>query len=74
VLSLVPITAPMTMPVRIAAGDPGVAQIAASVAVTVVSNYALVVIAGRVSARNVLRTGAHVSWKSALRAAGQAEE
>jgi ABC-2 type transport system permease protein len=74
VLSLVPITAPMTMPVRIAAGDPGVAQIAASVTVTVVAIYALVVIAGRVYARNVLRTGARVSWKSALRAAGQAEE
>lgn len=67
VLSLVPITAPMTMPVRIAAGDPSALQIAASVVFTVIAIYGLVVVAGRVYARNVLRTGARVSWSAALR-------
>jgi ABC-2 type transport system permease protein len=74
VLSLIPITAPMTMPVRIEAGDPGAAQITASVVISLVSIYVLMVVAGRVYARNVLRTGARVSWKSALRAARTAEE
>jgi ABC-2 type transport system permease protein len=69
VLSLVPITAPMVMPVRIAAGDPSAFQIALSVGLTVVAIYALVLIAGRVYSRNVLRTGARVSWRSALSSA-----
>jgi ABC-2 type transport system permease protein len=73
VLSLVPVTAPMTMPARIAAGEPSVVEIAASVLLTVAATYVLVVVAGRVYARNVLRTGARVSWKSALRAARTAE-
>jgi ABC-2 type transport system permease protein len=73
VLSLVPITAPMTMPARIAAGEPSVVEITLSVVLTVLATYVLVVVAGRVYARNVLRTGARVSWKSALRAARTAE-
>jgi ABC-2 type transport system permease protein len=73
VLSLVPVTAPMTMPARIAAGEPSVLEVTASVLLTVLATYVLVVIAGRVYARNVLRTGARVSWKSALRAARTAE-
>jgi ABC-2 type transport system permease protein len=74
VLSLIPVTAPMIMPVRIAAGDPSAFQVALSVALTVVAIYVLVVIAGRVYARNVLRTRGRVSWKSALLAARTAEE
>jgi ABC-2 type transport system permease protein len=74
VMSLIPLTAPMTMPARIAAGDPGAFQIALSVALTALTIYGLVIVAGRVYARNVLRTGARVSWKAALRAARTAEE
>src|SRR5690606_20876008 len=70
VMSIVPITAPMAMPVRIAAGDPSALEIAISVGVTVLSIYALVVLAGRVYSRNVLRTGARVSWKDAFRSLG----
>lgn len=70
VMSIVPITAPMAMPVRIAAGDPSTIEIAVSVGVTVLSIYALVVLAGRVYSRNVLRTGARVSWKDAFRSLG----
>ncbi|HEX7095072.1 MAG TPA: ABC transporter permease [Acidimicrobiales bacterium] len=67
VLSLVPLTAPMIMPVRIAAGDPSAAEIVVSMALTVAAIYATVVLAGRVYARNILRTGARVPWGAALR-------
>jgi ABC-2 type transport system permease protein len=74
VFSLIPVTAVTTMPVRIAAGNPGAVQIAASVTLTLLAIYCLVVIAGRVYARNVLRTGARVSWMAALRAASTSKE
>jgi ABC-2 type transport system permease protein len=73
VLSLVPLTAPMVMPVRIAAGNPSALEIATSVTLTLVTIYLLVVLAGRVYSRNVLRTGARVSWRAAIRAARSAE-
>ena len=69
VMSIVPITAPMAMPVRIAAGDPSAFEIALSVTLTIVTIYALVVFAGRVYSRNVLRTGGRVSWRSAISSA-----
>jgi ABC-2 type transport system permease protein len=74
IVSIIPITAPMTMPVRIAAGHPPAYQVTLSVVLTALAVYALVVVAGRVYARNVLRTGALVPWKVALRAARLAEE
>jgi ABC-2 type transport system permease protein len=69
VLSIVPVTAPMAMPVRLAAGDPSWVDVAASLALTVAAIYLLVRLAGRVYSRNVLRTGARVPWGAALRAA-----
>jgi ABC-2 type transport system permease protein len=74
IVSLVPITAPMTMPVRIAAGHPPAFQVALSVVLTALAIYVLVVVAGRVYSRNVLRTGSRVPWKVALRAAREPEE
>jgi ABC-2 type transport system permease protein len=59
----------MVMPVRIAAGDPSAFEIALSVGLTLIAIYALVLIAGRVYSRNVLRTGARVSWRSAFSSA-----
>lgn len=67
VLSIVPLTAPMTMPVRVAAGNPSAAEIAASLVLTIAAIVALVRLAGRLYARNVLRTGARVGWGAALR-------
>jgi ABC-2 type transport system permease protein len=67
VLSIVPVTAPMTMPVRIAAGHPSAGEIALSLVLTIAAIVALIRLAGRVYARNLLRTGARQTWGAALR-------
>jgi ABC-2 type transport system permease protein len=67
--SLLPPTAPMVMIVRIAHGAVPWWQIAASVAIMVVSVYGLVRFAGRIYAGGVLRIGRRVGVKVAWRAA-----
>ncbi len=69
IASLVPLSAPMVMPVRIAAGSPAVWEIATSLALVVGAIVAVVQISSRVYERNVLRSGPRGSLATAWRAA-----
>ena len=68
VASLLPMFAPMTMPLRIAGGDASVWQLAVSLSLMVVSTYGLVRLAGRVYAGGLLQGAGRVKWKEAFRA------
>jgi ABC-2 type transport system permease protein len=68
VLSLLPPFAPILMPARIALGTAALWQVAAAVALTALAIVALTWLAGRVYANAVLRTGARVKLRDALRA------
>ena len=69
VCAFIPTTAPITMPGRIVLGAAPAWEIAASVAVMVVSTLALIPLAGRIYAAVVLRTGSTVKLSEALRLA-----
>jgi ABC-2 type transport system permease protein len=69
VTAFIPTTAPITMPARIVLGAAPAWEIAASVAVMVVSTLALIPLAGRIYAAVVLRTGSAVKLREALRLA-----
>jgi ABC-2 type transport system permease protein len=68
VASLLPMFAPMTMPLRIAGGDAASWEIAVSMVLMVVTTYGLIRFAGRVYAGGVLQSGGRVKWKEAFRA------
>jgi ABC-2 type transport system permease protein len=68
VLSFVPPTAPMVSPVRLIAGEMPVVEVALSVAVLVASTAGLVLVAARIYANAVLRTGTRVKLLEAWRA------
>lgn len=70
VLSLIPFTAPLVMPVRMAAGEVPGWEIALSVGLSIVVVPFLVWLAGRMYANSVLRTGARVSIRQALASRG----
>ena len=69
VMSLLPPTAPVVMPVRTTVSDVPVWEVALSIALTVAGIVVLVQVAGRVYARSLLRTGGRVRWRDALRSA-----
>jgi ABC-2 type transport system permease protein len=73
VMSWIPFTAPLAMPVRYALGDADVVEIVGSMLVTTVAIAALSQLAGTVYERNVLRTGGRVRWREALRGPRDAE-
>jgi ABC-2 type transport system permease protein len=66
VLAIVPLSAPLIMPIRVAAGHPSPLSIVASVVVSVVTIVALVRVAGRLYSATLLRTGTRVSWREGL--------
>lgn len=66
--SLLPMFAPMTMPLRIAAGDAAAWEIVASLALMIISTYGLIRFAGRVYAGGVLQSAGRLKWKEAFRA------
>jgi ABC-2 type transport system permease protein len=71
ILTIFPLTAPFVVPARsIAVGVPPW-QHAAAVALTLVAIYALVRLAGRVYALGILRSGARLDLRAALRLARQ---
>ena len=70
IASLVPPTAPFTMPVRIIWGTAPVGEIVGSIVLVAASTYGLIRLAGRVYAGALLRTG-KVSWREAWRAADE---
>jgi ABC-2 type transport system permease protein len=69
VLSFVPPCTPLVLPVRMIAGDAPAWQVAGGVAVMLAAIALLIAIAGRVYGNAVLRTGARVSLRTALRRA-----
>jgi ABC-2 type transport system permease protein len=71
VLSLIPPSAPMVMPVRLIAGNVAAWQVVLSVALTAAAAAALIALAARVYSAAILRTGARVTLRSAWRAAGE---
>lgn len=69
IASLVPPTAPMTMPVRMAAGDAQLWEVAVSLAAMLGVTYLLIRLAGRIYAGGLLRSGAKVKVRDAWRSA-----
>jgi ABC-2 type transport system permease protein len=71
VASIVPVSAPLIMPARIALGAASVPEVLAAVALTVACIALLVPLGGRLYAGAVLRTGGKVRLREAWRAAEQ---
>lgn len=67
VLSLIPPFSPILMPVRIALGTAAVWQVALGLVLTVLALVAALALAGRIYSHAVLRTGARVTLREALR-------
>jgi ABC-2 type transport system permease protein len=69
VSTFVPMTAPMTMPPRIAGGDAAAWEIVASFVVTIGACLVLIPLAARIYAGGVMRTGSALKLREAWRAA-----
>jgi ABC-2 type transport system permease protein len=69
VATFLPPTAPLILPIRMATGDVAAWQVAASLAIMLASTVAVVVLASRLYAGAILRTGARVKLSDAWRAA-----
>lgn len=67
VASLIPFFAPILMPIRMAAGTAPLWQVLASVALTLLSIAAITWVGARIYANSVLRFGARVRFRDALR-------
>ena len=67
--SLVPFTSPIVMPVRVAVGEAGAAEIAASLGILALSIALLIPLAARVYEGSVLRMGKPMKLREAMRAA-----
>ncbi len=67
VLSFVPLMTPTLAPARIAVGHVAAWEVAGQAVVLVVSIYTVIRLAGRVYASALVRGGARVSWRTALR-------
>jgi ABC-2 type transport system permease protein len=70
VTSFIPMTAPITMPARIALGAASPVEIAGALVVTLGCAAILIPLAGRIYSGAVLRTGSAVKLRDAWRAAG----
>jgi len=68
VASLLPMFAPMTMPLRIAGADAAAWEIIVSLTLMVVMTYGLIRLAGRVYAGGLLQGAGRVKWREAFRA------
>jgi ABC-2 type transport system permease protein len=73
VCTYLPPTAPLIVPLRIAAGDIAVWQVGLTLAIMLASTVLVILLASRIYAGAILRTGARVklkdAWRSATRAA-----
>jgi ABC-2 type transport system permease protein len=69
VASLVPLTAPMTMPIRMATGDAAGWEVMLSLVLMVTSTWLLIRLAGRIYAGGLLRVGSRVKLREAWRGA-----
>ncbi|MCQ4084201.1 ABC transporter permease [Streptomyces sp. RB6PN25] len=68
-LSMVPFFAPVLMPMRIALGTAPVWQAFTALGLTLLLAFLMVRLASRIYRNSVLRSGARVTWREALRAA-----
>lgn len=68
IASLLPMFAPMTMPIRMAGGDAATWEIVLSLTLMVLATYGLIRFAGRVYAGGLLQWGGRVKWREAWRA------
>lgn len=66
VLSWVPPFSTVLMPIRVAAGVAGPAQIVGTVALMLVTCVAMSLLAARIYRRSILQTGTKMSWRAAL--------
>jgi ABC-2 type transport system permease protein len=73
VLSLIPPSAPMVMPVRLIAGNVPAWEVALSIALTAAAAAALIALAARVYGAAVLRTGSRFTLRGVWRAAREQE-
>jgi ABC-2 type transport system permease protein len=71
VLSFVPLSAPMVMPVRQIAGDVTAPEVLLSIAITLAAAVALIALAARVYGAAVMRTGSRVGLRAVWRASGE---
>jgi ABC-2 type transport system permease protein len=71
VLSLLPPSAPMVMPVRMIAGDVAAWEVVVSVTLTLAAATGLIAIAARVYGAAVLRTGSRVTLRAVWRATAE---
>ena len=69
VTSLLPMFAPMTMPLRIAGADASTWEIIVSLTLMVATTYGLIRLAGRVYAGGLRQGASRVKWREAFRAA-----
>jgi ABC-2 type transport system permease protein len=72
VCTYLPMTAPLIVPLRIATGDITAWQVGLTLAIMLASTVVVVLLASRVYAGAILRTGARVKLKDAWRAATRA--
>ncbi len=68
-LSYIPLSSPVIMPIRVVAGSAAVWEIALSVILLLAATWWTIVLAGRVYESTLLRTGARTPWREALRLA-----
>jgi ABC-2 type transport system permease protein len=66
-LSLLPPFAPVLMVARLAAGNPPLIQVVGAAALTIAATIGLTQVAGRIYANSILRMGARVGFRDALR-------
>jgi ABC-2 type transport system permease protein len=69
VLSMIPLCAPVLMPMRIALGTAPLWQTLISLGLTFVLAFLLIPLASRIYRNSILHSGARVPWRQALRAA-----
>ena len=68
-LSYVPFSSPVIMPIRLATGSAAAWELALSVILLLATAWWTVVLAGRIYESTLLRTGSRMSWREALRLA-----
>ena len=69
VLSIIPFSSPLTMPPRIAVGDPALWEIALSLALLLITIPLVIRLAGRIYTGAILQTGPRVGIRNAWRSA-----
>ncbi|MGH3102259.1 MAG: ABC transporter permease, partial [Thermoleophilia bacterium] len=69
ITAFIPMTAPLTVPPRIPAGDVPAWEIVASLAITIGATALLIPLAARIYSGGILRTGSALKLREAWRAA-----